>query len=101
MARSRYGQQDQVDNAHFGTFSKRIEGGGYLDTNLLDGIRSFEYITNKGERLDVIANRFIHESKYWWVLALINKIDYAFGLPAGTKLRIPYDVKEVFKKIYL
>lgn len=99
MARSRYTRQDQIDSAHFGTYDKRLEGGGYLETNLLENVRSFEYIVRQGERLDIIANKFLHEDKYWWVIALINKIHYPLGIAAGTKLRIPYDVKEIFKKI--
>lgn len=101
MARSRYGQQDYVDSGHFGTYDKRIEGGGFRDMNLLDGIRSFEYTMLAGERLDVLSNKFFHDDQYWWVLALVNSIDYPLGLPAGTKLRVPYDIKEVLKKIYL
>lgn len=101
MARSRYGQQDQADTAHYGTYDKIIESGGFKDVDLLDGVRSFEYILREGERLDIISSRYFHEDKYWWIIALVNKIDYPLGLPAGTKLRIPYDVKEIFKKIYL
>jgi len=101
MARSRYGQQDQVDASHFGTFDRRVDGGGFKDTDLLEGVKNFEHIIQKGERLDILANRFLHDDKYWWVLALVNKIDYPLGLAAGTKIRVPYDVKEVFKKIYL
>jgi hypothetical protein len=101
MARSRYGQQDKSDTAHFGTYDKRVESGGYKKTDLLEGVNSFEYTLQKGERLDIVAHRFLNEDKYWWVLALINNIDYPFGLEAGTKIRIPHDIKEVFKKIYL
>lgn len=101
MARGRYDQQDFVNSAQYGTFDKRIEGGGYRQTNLLEGVSNFEYVVRQGERLDIIANRFLHEDKYWWVLALVNNIPYGFNLSAGTKLRIPRDVKEVFKKIAL
>lgn len=101
MARSRYGQQDKIDTGHFGTYNKRIESGGYKNVNLLKGVRNFSYTMNQGERLDVIAHKYLHDDKYWWVLALINNIDYPFGLPAGTVIKIPYDVKEVFKKIYM
>ena len=101
MARSRYSQQDKIDAAHYGTYDKLVESGGYKEVDLLQGIRNFTYTAQQGERLDIIAHKYLHEGRYWWVLALINKIDYPLNLPAGTVIRIPYDVKEVFKKIYL
>jgi len=41
-------------------------------------------------KLSVIADMFYENSELWWILASVNKvIDAQFGVPRGTRLRIP------------
>jgi hypothetical protein len=101
MARGRYDNQEVVDGSNFGTFDRRFESMGLKDVDLLENVRNFEHTIVAGERLDVLAHKYFGEDSYWWVLALVNRISYPLSIAAGTKIRVPYDVKDVFKKIYL
>lgn len=101
MARGRYDNQETVDGSSYGTYDRRFESMGLKEIDLLDNVRNFEHTIIAGERLDGLAHKYFGEDSYWWVLALINKIDYPLSITPGTKLRIPYDVKDVFRKISL
>lgn len=47
------------------------------------------YTTIDGETLWDIAYQAYDNSKYWWVIAEANNIDFPFDLPAGSSLIIP------------
>jgi hypothetical protein len=100
MAKSRYSETELVDTAHFGTFPRRVLSMGLKVDDLLQNVRYFEHQFERGERLDHLAAKYFNEDKYWWVIAMVNKIDYPLGITPGTILRIPRDVKDIFKKIF-
>jgi hypothetical protein len=99
MPLNRYSNQKMINSAQYGTYDKRIEGGGYTELNLLKGVRFFEYTLQRGERLDIVANKLLGDDSYWWVIALVNNIHYPLGVEAGTKISVPYNVKDVLDKI--
>ena len=101
MARGRYDNQEVIDRSNFATFDRRFESMGLKGVDLLENVRNFEHTMVVGERLDILAHRYFGEDSYWWVLALVNRIDYPLSIAPGTKIRVPYDVKDVFKKITL
>ena len=43
----------------------------------------------EGDRLDLLADRFLGRAQLWWVLADFNQIDWPPDLATGTVLRIP------------
>jgi hypothetical protein len=90
-----------MNRGHYGTADRRSESAGFITVDYLRGIRNFSYTTQAGERLDALAHKFFKEDSYWWLLALINGLDYAAVVQPGTKLRIPYNVNDVLKKIFL
>lgn len=100
MAKSRYSETDLVDTAHFGSYPRRVRSMGLITDNLLENVRYFDHELKRGERLDHLAAKYFNEDKYWWVIALVNKIDFPLGIPTGTVLHIPRDVKDIFKKIF-
>lgn len=50
----------------------------------------YYYVTQDGDRLDVLAYKFYNNSEMWWVLAKANNLsDGTIGIPIGTQLFIP------------
>lgn len=51
----------------------------------------FYIYARAGDRLDLLANDYYGDARYWWILA--NENDIGKGTivpPIGTRLRIPY-----------
>ena len=46
------------------------------------------FISQHGDRCDILADRFYGDSKLWWFIARINHLK-TMNIPAGTSLRIP------------
>ena len=103
MAKGRYDDTDVVDGHHYGTFSLPVRSLGYKELNLLEGVSTFEYVFQAGDRIDALAAKFFNADQYWWLLCLVNNIQYPFasgGLVPGVKLKVPYDVRDVLDKIF-
>lgn len=50
----------------------------------------FYYVTQDGDRLDVLSYKFYKTTSYWWVLAKANNLtNGSVGIPIGTALFIP------------
>jgi hypothetical protein len=50
----------------------------------------FYYVTQDGDRLDLLAYKFYRTSTKWWVLAKANNlVNGSITVPAGTTLFIP------------
>jgi len=51
---------------------------------------------NSGDRLDLLAQRYYNDTRYWWVIASNNEGigNGTFSIPPGTRLRIPYPLDE-------
>jgi len=48
--------------------------------------------TGPGDRLDTLAYQFYGDVKYWWVIAVANKLGLgSVAIPNATQLRIPND----------
>ena len=58
-------------------------------------------ISREGDRLDLLANEFYEDPRYWWVLAEANpKLGKGtFDVPPGVQLRIPYPLVDVGVKL--
>jgi len=53
-------------------------------------------ITVMGDRLDILAQTYYHDSDFWWILASANSLtgDSLYP-PIGTQLRIPTDILSI------
>lgn len=75
--------------------------GSYIETiNDVDlsKIKTFTISVNKGERLDVLAFRYLGAAEYWWVIAELNDITWGLNYTTTNQiLKIPVDVKEVLE----
>ena len=57
------------------------------------------FTTTQGVRLDTIAAQFFNNATLWWVIAAASGIGWACQVPAGTVLRIPANVEDVYTMI--
>jgi hypothetical protein len=47
------------------------------------------HIVIEGDRIDVIAFRYLFDCKLWWIIADYNDLFFVLELPVGIVLRIP------------
>jgi nucleoid-associated protein YgaU len=97
MARSRYAGTPVLSGSHYATWRQPL--AGRLDTDLLDGVETFEYTFQIGDRMDTLAARFLGDDRYYWVIALVNNIVWPLGVTPGTVLLIPRDGRQVLDKL--
>ena len=54
-------------------------------------------ITRKLERLDLLANEYYEDSRFWWVIARANNLGKGtLTIPAGQQIRIPQNITDIF-----
>lgn len=53
------------------------------------------------ERIDVIAQQHLGAGQYWWIICLLNNLEFPLGskVSAGTILRIPASVDDFINAI--
>lgn len=53
-------------------------------------------ITEQGDRLDILANKYYKNPSMWWIIASANNINDAnFFVQPGTQLRIPSNIGKI------
>lgn len=91
MAVTRYRNTEILSGSHYGTFD--------LSSAQLTDVSVFLIRTSAMDRLDTLAFKYLGAGEYWWVLALLNDIEWAFSFTPGEILKIPYDVQDVLRHI--
>jgi len=57
-------------------------------------------ISREGDRLDLLANEFYKDPRYWWVLAHANNIGKGtMMVPAGLQIRIPFPITDLLDRL--
>lgn len=90
MAISRYRNVDALD----GKFYETVD---FPTKEQLNAINVIRVRPARFERLDVLAFKFLGSGEYWWVIALMNDLDWAFSYSDGQILKIPVDVQDVLR----
>ena|SRR6185436_20513014 len=65
----------------------------------LDKVPSIQVRLSNFERLDNLAFKHLGSGEYWWIIALMNDIDWAYGFEEGQIVRIPINVQDVLRLI--
>jgi len=47
------------------------------------------HVVTDGDRIDLLAYQYLHDSTLWWVICDWNGISFPLDLPVGATLRIP------------
>jgi nucleoid-associated protein YgaU len=101
MASSRYSitrvikDPSQFEPQHYATYDFPESIQGIQVEDLLTGQTFTQYVWQQGDRLDKLSQRFLGDDDYWWMIALVNGINFGLGITPGTVLRIPSDVDAV------
>ena len=57
-------------------------------------------ITNIGDRLDLLADKYYQDVELWWVIAQANAVGKgSLNITPGTNLRIPQDLEPIFSSM--
>ena len=57
-------------------------------------------ISRKLERLDLLADRYYDDSRFWWVIARANNLGKgSLSIPAGKQIRIPQNITDIFGEL--
>lgn len=72
----------------------------YLESTIYPIIKASDtdlyIISEKGDRLDLLANKYYGDQTMWWIIATANNInDATFYVEPGIQLRIPMDTTKV------
>lgn len=105
MARSRYATNyvsQFVEPTSYNTWNiptslQGIELPNYIDPNE----PVIEYVWQFGDRLDRLASQHFQDDKYWWIIALVNRINNPLAIPVGTIITIPLTPRNVLEKLGL
>ena len=57
-------------------------------------------ITNEGDRLDLLANQYYTDPRFWFVIARANNLGKGtLKVPPGIQLRIPQNITDIFGEL--
>ena len=62
----------------------------------------FYFLSKQGDRLDNLANTYLSNPHYWYILLLANPGKLrrdTLQVPEGIQLRVPYLINDFFKKL--
>jgi nucleoid-associated protein YgaU len=76
----------------------------YLESTIYPKIKAndndFYIISEAGDRLDLLANKYYNDKTKWWIIATANNInDATFYVEPGIQLRIPSDINAVMNNL--
>lgn len=66
---------------------RRSYQSGLIDTKVV--------IIGENLRLDHIAYQYLGDPSMWWAIAALSNIGWGLQLPAGTRLIVPINVKQI------
>jgi hypothetical protein len=88
MAQSRY--QQSVGKV------SRVNTSAIYYASISGALDTQKVILNSTQRLDTLAGEYYGDSQLWWVIAASSGIGWALQVPAGTVIRIPRNIQNVF-----
>jgi len=86
------------------TNSEKLQTKGskkqYLESTIYPIVKASDtdlyIISEKGDRLDLLANKYYGDQTMWWIIATATNINNAtFYVEPGIQLRIPVDITKV------
>lgn len=96
MSLSRYRNinilQDDNGKRHYATMK-------FPTKKQLDTIPSFKIRLSQFDRLDQLAAKHLGDGTLWWILAMMNDIDWAYKFNAGDIIKVPINVDDVLKLV--
>ena len=57
-------------------------------------------ISRDGDRLDLLANQYYTDPRFWFVIARANNLGKGtLNIPAGKQIRIPQNITDIFGEL--
>jgi hypothetical protein len=57
-------------------------------------------ISQQGDRLDILADKYYNDSSFWWIIAVANNLnDASLSIEPGTQMRIPSNVSKILNDL--
>ena len=88
MAISRYRYSDEIEGKYLSTPRA-------IPKRTLDKIKVFTLRISAEDRLDTLAAKHLGDDAYWWIIAELNDINWAFDFEPGEIIKIPLDINQV------
>lgn len=98
-SKTRYFAIPLISGSQYETYDYPAPYHGIAQIDFLDGVDVVEHTFVRGDRLDKLAFQFFGDDQYWWLIALVNGIEYGFGITPGTVLKIPSDIGVVLRRL--
>ena len=93
---NRYESTNQITGSN--SFTKKYETVTYPEFSRKES--DIYIISRKLERLDLLAERYYDDSRYWWVIARANNLGKGtLTIPAGRQIRIPQSITDVYGEL--
>jgi len=90
MAVSRYRNINIINNSYFAS-------SDFPTQRQLDEVPVLRIRIGQFHRLDQLSAKYLGDGSYWWVIAVMNNLQWAFGFEAGQIIKIPIDVNDVLR----
>lgn len=86
----RYSNVSTIDGKYYSTVDFPTQAQ-------LDKIDTYSIVLNKFDRLDNLAAKYFGDGTLWWILAVMNNLQWAWGFEEGQTLLVPTNVQDVLK----
>ena len=79
----------------------RMETFPSIKAEDLENIPHSIVVWKETDRMDIMAQDFFGDARYWWIICMMNDLvsPFSYTLLPGTLLRIPYDAASVINII--
>lgn len=96
MALSRYRNTNVVKQDGVAQHYETVE---FPSSSDLAQVPVFRIRVGQFDRLDQLAYKYLKNGEYWWVIALINDLDWMYDFEPGQIIKIPTNVENVLKLV--
>lgn len=90
MAESRYRTTGVIDQSFY-------ESVDFPTQEEIDSINTFRVRIAQFDRLDNLAFKHLGAGEYWWVIALVNGLEWPYAFEAGQIIKIPVELDDVLR----
>lgn len=99
MALSRYRNVNVLNQAGEEGVPRHFETTDFPTASDLEQVPTFKIVAAQFDRLDQLAFKHLGAGEYWWIIALMNDIDWMYDFTPGQILRIPVNVEDVLRLV--
>lgn len=81
-------------------YTKKKYLGSVLYPKIKPNDNDLYIISQQGDRLDILADKYYNDSSFWWIIAVANNLnDASLSIEPGTQMRIPSNVSKIFNDL--